>query len=374
MNIFVNRGPLDRAIILSVIFLLGIGLVQVYSSSYIFAIESYGDGLHFFRKQFIFAAIGLLVLFAFAYWPTQWLLNTCVVLWTIAFAGVVLTLIPGMGVRVGGAIRWLNLGGGLRFEPSELLKYMTPAVCALIYARDMSSLGPIPKFFLYLIPVAPIILLLKQPDFGSVAIICVVIFTLIFTLGLKWRYVISGAATMTLAFYFLVLTEKYRMARILAFLDPWADPANKGFQVIQSMLGFYSGGLTGVGIGQGQGKLYFLPEAHTDFTLAVLGEEWGFIGMLIVLSVFGFIVLRGLQISVRLKNTQHQIIALGMSLTFALTVIINTGVATGLLPTKGLGMPFLSYGGSALIVTMAFLGVLINLQRNATQVPITKNK
>jgi cell division protein FtsW len=155
------------------------------------------------------------------------------------------------------------------------------------------------------------------------------------------------------------------MARVAAFLDPWSDPAKKGFQVIQSMLGFHAGGLTGVGLGQGQGKLFFLPEAHTDFTLAVLGEELGFIGVAGVLLIFGFVAFRGLQISVVAKTEREKVIALGVTLIFSLTAFINAGVAMGLLPTKGLGMPFLSYGGSALLSTCFGLGLLLNIDRRA---------
>jgi cell division protein FtsW len=212
---------------------------------------------------------------------------------------------------------------------------------------------------------APLALLLKQPDFGSFAIITIVSFAIIFVCGLKWRYVIGGVVTVSAAFYFLIVRESYRMARMTSFLDPWADPAKKGFQVIQSMLGFHSGGVTGVGLGQGQGKLFFLPEAHTDFTMSVLGEELGFVGVCLVILIFGYVVLRGLQISAKVNDDRQKIISLGVTLTFAITIFINAGVAMGFLPTKGLGMPFLSYGGSHLLAACFGLSLLLNIDKQS---------
>ncbi|MNL02581.1 Lipid II flippase FtsW [compost metagenome] len=206
--------------------------------------------------------------------------------------------------------------------------------------------------------------MLKQPDFGSFAIVMMVGVTLLFAFGLQWKYIIAALSVLAPAFYFLVMNVPYRRARVLAFLDPWADPAQKGFQVIQSMLSFHSGGLTGAGLGQGQGKLFFLPEAHTDFTLAVFGEEMGFIGFVAILALYAFVVFRGIQVAVKTEDTFKRALCLGLSITFALSVFINAGVVMGLLPTKGLTLPFLSYGGSSL-VTLAFLfGLILNIENS----------
>jgi cell division protein FtsW len=169
------------------------------------------------------------------------------------------------------------------------------------------------------------------------------------------------------AFYLLVMRVPYRRARVLAFMDPWADPEQKGFQVIQSMLSFHSGGVTGAGLGQGQGKLFFLPEAHTDFTLAVMGEEIGFIGVVLVLALYGYVVMRGFQIAIRCENPFRKALALGISMTFALSIFINCGVVMGLLPTKGLTLPFLSYGGSSLMTLCLMFGLLLNIEKNLIQ-------
>jgi cell division protein FtsW len=302
---------------------------------------------------------------ALAYTPWVWLQRLTWLLWVVAAGGVVLTLIPHIGIRVGGAARWLQITAYFRFQPSELLKYTMPSVMALIFTNHKLTTLRLRALIVWLAALAPVGLLLKQPDFGSFAIITSVIFCILFSRGLSLRYVFTGLAALCAAFYFLIVRYDYRMARVLAFLDPWSDPEKKGFQVIQSMLGFHSGGVTGVGLGQGQGKLFFLPEAHTDFTLSVLGEELGFAGIAIVLSIFGFVALRGMQIAVKTRDESQKVICLGIIVTFAITSVINAGVAMGLLPTKGLGMPFLSYGGSHLLATAFGLGIILNIDRQA---------
>jgi cell division protein FtsW len=185
--------------------------------------------------------------------------------------------------------------------------------------------------------------------------------SLLFCFGLPWRYVFLSGVVAIPTFYALVMQKAYRRERVLAFLNPWADPGNGGFQVIQSLLSLHAGGLFGVGIGKGQSKLFFLPEAHTDFILAVLGEETGLIGLVVVLLLFCWLVYRGMQISLRCKEPFGKRLGFGMSALIAFQALINTGVVTGLLPTKGLTMPFLSYGGSSLVAVSLACGVLINI-------------
>jgi cell division protein FtsW len=277
-----------------------------------------------------------------------------------------------LGIRAGGAARWLNLPGGFVFEPSELVKISMPLLLASYVAKfqsqasehgDDETSNRLRWLMRALVFLAPLLLMLRQPDFGSF-VICVAVFTgIIFAFGLQWRYIIGAVAAGIPTFYFMVMNVPYRRARIMGFLDPWSKMEREGFQAIQSMLTFQSGGLTGVGLGEGQGKLFFLPEAHTDFTLAVLGEEMGFIGFMAVISLYGYLVFRGLQIAVRSEDTFPKVLALGLSLVFAFSVFINVGVVIGLLPTKGLTLPFLSYGGSSLIMNCFLFGLLLNVER-----------
>jgi cell division protein FtsW len=352
----------NSGLCLCILTLLGVGLVQVYSSSYIFATESLGDGLYFFKKQFLFALISVIVLILTLKIPFDWVEKWGWVLWGIAGLGVAATYVPGLGVRVGGALRWIQLPFGVRFEPAELLKISFPLLFASLISKQDSSINKLPHWGLLLLITIPLALLLKQPDFGSFAIIVVVALSLLFAFGMRWRYVVSSLLVILPAFYILVMRVPYRRARILAFLNPWEDPEQKGFQAIQSMLSFHSGGFWGVGLGQGQGKLFFLPEAHTDFTLAVLGEEMGFVGFCSILLLYGFIVWRGFQVAFKTEDLFRRSVALGFSLIFAMNVFINSGVVMGLLPTKGLTLPFLSYGGSSLVTLCFMLGLLLNLE------------
>lgn len=355
---------LSSSLFLAIIALLGIGLVQVYSSSFIFAIESYGDGLFFFKRQLIFAFLAFAILVGTIHIPFRYIEKYGWALWLVATLGVLATYVPGLGVRVGGAMRWIQLPMGVRFEPGELLKIAFSVLFASLLCRNANFLARVKWHWLALALVLPLALLLKQPDFGTFAIILMVGVTLLFAFGLQWKYIIATLSVLAPAFYFLVMTVEYRRARVLAFLDPWSDPAQKGFQVIQSMLSFHSGGLTGVGLGQGQGKLFFLPEAHTDFTLAVFGEEMGFVGFVAILALYGFVVFRGIQIAVKAEEPFKKALALGLSATFALSVFINAGVVMGLLPTKGLTLPFLSYGGSSLVSLCFMFGLILNIENS----------
>lgn len=359
--------PFSSPLLLALLALMGIGLVQVYSSSYVFATEEFGNGLFFFQRQFAYAGLGLFVLVGASMLPIEWIKKWAWLLWVGASVGILMTFVPGLGVRVGGSLRWLDLPFGFRFEPSELLKFSVGILFATLLTRRESVLHRVHGFWILLAVLLPTFLLLKQPDFGSFALIFSVFFSLLFVFGLKWRYIAASVLVAIPTFYVLVMSKPYRRARVFAFLDPWADPETKGFQIIQSMLSFSSGGILGQGLGQGQGKLFFLPEAHTDFTMAVLGEEMGFIGYILILSLYAFIILRGFQIAIRCEDLFRKAAALGITLTFAFSVFINAGVVTGLLPTKGLTLPFLSYGGSSLVVMCLMFGLLLNIEKSLQQ-------
>jgi cell division protein FtsW len=356
----------DRGILLSVVFLVGLGLVQVYSSSYIFATETYGDGLHFFRKQLLFALMFMVTVTFAAGLPWKYSLRAGLALWIVAVVGIAATYVPGLGVKVGGAHRWLLMPMGFRFEPAELLKVTYPFMFAILITGFASGALSRAWWIRAGLAVLPLALLLGQPDFGTFVIILGLLFSLLIAFGLRKRWLIGGATVVLPALGYLIMSTPYRRLRVEAFLNPWADPAEKGFQVIQSLLSFYSGGLTGVGLGQGQGKLFFLPEAHTDFTLAVLGEEIGFVGFFILMMVYGFLVFRGFQITLQTKKIKERSLALSFSLLLAFSVFINVGVALGLLPTKGLTLPLLSYGGSSLVCTGLLIGWLLRLEREST--------
>lgn len=365
-----EQGRTVTGLWLAAFALLGLGVVQVYTSSYIFAIESRGDGLFFVKRQFLFAGIAFTLMGAVAFTPWRWIERLGWMLWPLAGVGVLLTLVPGLGVSAGGAARWVNLPGSNVFEPSELIKVSLPIFLATLIARRgtefpfLGNLKPIPRqLAMFVLLAVPLALVLKQPDFGTFAIASATIFSVLFVFGLPWIYIVSSAAIAAPAFYVLVMQVPYRRTRVMSFLDPWSVSDSKGFQVIQSMLSLRTGGLTGAGLGEGQGKLFFLPEAHTDFTLAVLGEEMGFIGIFLLLSLYGFCLLRAFRLASRAEDPFRRALATGLASVFGLSVFVNCGVAMGLLPTKGLTLPFLSYGGSSAVMSGLLFGLLLALER-----------
>ena len=363
-NLFRNFD-LDRGLTLCVLMLMGIGLVAVYSASFVFASEKYGDGLFFFKKQIVFVVLATFVLWLVSHFPYQLFKKYFWIFLAVEVVALLLVFVPGLAYRAGGASRWISLPGGLHFEPSELAKLMAPIAIGFLMTRkrwrDEKWWQTVLIYVLSLL--VPIFIMLRQPDFGSSAIIAIVCLTVLFCFGLKWGYFVVAGLIAVPAFYFLVVRVPYRFKRIEAFLNPWTDPSESGFQVIQSLLSFFNGGFWGTGLGKGQGKLFFLPEAHTDFILAVLGEETGFIGLIAVFALYSWLVLRGLQISIECNEPFGKKIALGMTALVGFQAVINGGVVLGLLPTKGLTMPFLSYGGSSLIAMTAACGVLLNIHR-----------
>ena len=289
-------------------------------------------------------------------------------MWVIATLMLAMTLVPGKGVLGGGAHRWIRGPMGFHIEPSEIFKIAFVFVMATFISQEQKILGALKWPVRFVVVLLPLMILIKQPDFGSVAICMITLLSLLFVFGLRWRSIFGSILVSLPVFWFLVWQVAYRKNRILSFLDPWSDPARGGFQVIQSMLGFHSGGFWGVGLGEGQSKLFFLPEAHTDFILSVLAEEWGFIGVVFVLIIYGFLIFKGLQIGTRSGERFMQACGLGLTLLFAFQVCVNVGVVMGLLPTKGLALPFLSSGGSSLIANCILFGILLNIQRQKGQI------
>tara|TARA_B100000749_G_scaffold279661_1_gene273156 strand:+ start:141095 stop:142192 length:1098 start_codon:yes stop_codon:yes gene_type:complete len=343
---------------------MGLGLVQVYSSSFVHATENLGDGLYLFKRQFLFSMLGASVMLGVALtdWKNVKVLG--LLLWFVAIVGLLLTLYSHFSIKAGGASRWVSLPFGLRFEPSELLKICYPFILATVVAKSFSKMRTWQKVTISLVLLMPLLLLMKQPDFGSIVIIVAMALGVLFVFGLPLRWLSLFTVTSGLAMVALIFTSEYRMNRIRVFLDPWADPSNSGFQVIQSMLTFHSGKLWGRGLGQGQGKLFFLPEAHTDFTLATFAEEMGFIGFAVLVLIYFLLVYRGMRIAALCKKPFEKAVALGITLVLFFNIAINIGVVLGVLPTKGLTLPFMSYGGSSLVTMCMAVGILLCIDRS----------
>lgn len=359
---------IDVMLLLTVLGMVLFGLLMVYSSSFIFAQERTGDGFAFIQKQLVFAIGGLIAMAVLARvdyrrwrdWAGHGLLA--------ATALLALVLVPGVGARVGGAQRWLRLGF-VNFQPGELAKFALILFVAHLLVRkqdrlDRLAAGVVSPFLLSMPALA---LLLAQPDFGTAAMISMVIFCLLFVAGVPKRYLFGAVGLAGVAAAALIAAAPYRMARVMTFLDPWRDPMGKGFQILQSFLGLHNGGLFGVGLGNGKEKLFYLPEAHNDFIFVVVGEELGFLGVAGVAAAYLYFIYRGLRIAMRAFEDYGDLfgayLAAGITLALGLQGFVNMGVVLGLLPTKGLTLPFISYGGSSLLIDLAAVGVLLAVAR-----------
>ncbi|MBE8163144.1 MAG: putative lipid II flippase FtsW [Bdellovibrionaceae bacterium] len=353
---------LDKGLFLSFIFFIFFGLVHIYSSSYIFALEKYGNPLYFFNKQVVFTLVSLVVFYITIKLPWQVVVRFSSLAFFIILFLLALTLVPSIGVKVGGARRWLSLPL-FNIEPVEFFKI----IMVFYFARLLSFKDWMENKKTIAIQVGlfftPLIILLLQPDFGSVVIYLVVFFALLFVSPIKLRWILLSVVTALVSLFTLIIIEPYRLKRLQAVLDPWSDPYGKGFQLIQSLLAFYSGSWLGKGLGEGQSKLFFLPEAHTDFTLAVLGEEIGFVGVSFFISLYTYIIYKGFVIAYQSKDIYQSYVATGLTVVFGLGVYLNIAIELGLLPPKGLSLAFLSYGGSHLLANSIIIAILLNIDK-----------
>jgi len=275
---------------------------------------------------------------------------------------LLLVLIPGIGGKIKGASRWIRLPG-FNFQPSEFAKIALIMYLSYSIARKQDRIKSLSAGFLpyMIVLMALLFLILKQPDLGAALTLAGVTILLLFTAGTRLVFII-GTMMVTVPFvWYLIYTSAYRWKRIMAFMNPELDPTGIGWQITQSKYAFGAGGLLGQGLGEGKQKLFYLPEAHTDFILSVVGEELGFVGVLVIIGMFFIVVQRGMRIAMATQEPFGRFLAMGITILFAIEATFNMGVVTGLLPTKGLALPFLSYGGSSLIASLAAVGILLNI-------------
>jgi cell division protein FtsW len=359
------QGRFDPLLMGAVLGLLAIGVVMVYSSSSVVALTSYGDASYFMKRQIVWALLGVLVMMAMMRLDHEKLRNKRVVaiLLVVTIALLAAVLVPGVGRSINGARRWIRFGP-LSLQPAELMKftlivYLSSYIGAKGERIRNFSHGLVPALLMSGLFLG---LTLVQPDFGTVVAVGIVLFAMLFAGGAKVVH-LAGLAVLALPLGVLaVATRAYRLRRLMSFLDPWADPQGAGHQIVQSFLAFGSGGVLGRGLGEGRQKLLFLPERHSDFIFAVIGEELGIVGALIVLALFGMILWRGIAIARNTRGTSRML-ALGFTLLITVQALFNMAVVTGILPTKGIALPLVSYGGSALVVSLASVGVLLNISR-----------
>jgi cell division protein FtsW len=345
--------------------LLLVGIVMVTSASMSIAAKNFADPFYFLERQFIFAMAGLVLAWAMTRFPTELWHKYSLVLLVAALLLLVLVLIPGLGARVNGARRWLRIGV-LNFQVSELAKVLVLTWLCSYCVRKRAELestlpGLLKPFGLLALSGS---LLLIEPDFGAATVLFATGFAVLFVAGARLRYVLLLVSTAAVAFALLALTSPYRLKRLMVFLHPFDDAFNGGFQLTQSLIAIGRGSWFGVGLGSSVQKLFYLPEAHTDFVFAVLAEELGLVGVLGVLALFVALVWRSFRISHLAAQAGlrfQSYVAMAFGVWLGLQAIVNIGVNMGVLPTKGLTLPLLSYGRSSLLVSLAWLGVVLRI-------------
>ncbi len=356
-------GPADPVLSATVLTLVAFGVVMVYSASAVFAHQRYGNGQYFLIRQSVFALFGLLLMAAVARIDYH-RLRALTYPFLLGALGLLCVTAFGFGHSAGGAARWISVGP-IHIQPAEIVK--VAMICWLAYSLSKKS-ESIRSFSIGFLPHvlgAGIVMLLclKQPDFGSAVMIGLITFFMLFAAGARLGYILGAGLLALPIVYFLVAGSEYRMRRITAFLSPFEYRHSAGYQIAESLMSFGAGGTTGVGIGDSHQKLLFLPEAHTDFISAIIGEELGFIGFLLMVGAFLLLVARGLRAAFAAVDEYGTYLAVGVTLFLGTQAFTNLAVAVGLLPTKGLVLPFISYGGSSLLVNSLAVGLLLNVSR-----------
>ncbi len=364
----INAASYDQMLLWVTLILLGLGLVMVYSASIAIAEADKAVGhqsTYYLIRQSIFIVLGLMVGAVSFQIPVAWWQKMAPYLFLLGLFLLVLVLIPGVGRNVNGSQRWLSLFV-INLQPSELVKLFAAMYVADYAVRKAPQMDSIVRGFLPMAAVMVLVgfLLLREPDFGAFAVIAAISISILWLGGINVKIFIALLALLPVAIYVLIVSSPYRMQRVIGFMDPWADPYGKGYQLSHALIAFGRGEWFGVGLGASVEKLLYLPEAHTDFLLAVIAEELGFIGVLTVLGLFSWIVIRAFGIGKEAVANERYFAALlaqGLAVWIGAQAIINIGVNMGVLPTKGLTLPLLSFGGSGILANCIAMAVLLRI-------------
>jgi len=357
-----RRAPV--ILLVATLLLLTVGVVMLFSTSAFQSNDRYGDPNYLLKRQLVWLLISGVCCVVAAGWPYPKWRAICGPALLICGFFLLLVLVPGIGRKIGGARRWLVFGG-MQVQPSEFAKLALIIWLAHYLAKEKRRIHLFGRGFVVPMAVTGVCLVLTiaEPDFGSTALMAFVAFAMMFIAGVRIAYLLPTIVTGLTAFGLLIFHSPVRQARMLAFLDLEKYKSGPGYQVYQAILAFGSGGLNGLGLGNSRQKMYFLPEAHTDCIFPIVGEELGLIGTLAVLALFVALIACAVVISMKTPDLFGQYLGLGVTLLIAMQVLINVGVVTALLPTKGLALPFISYGGSNLLMNLMAVGILLNIFR-----------
>lgn len=361
-----KRKSMDFVLFLTVMSLLSLGVIMIFSASEYSTLIYLNDSFYYFKRQMIWALLGLTAMFVMAnydYWRLKRYIGPVLI---IAFVALVLVLIPGIGKEVNGARRWIVLGP-VNFAPAEFVKLAIIIFAAYGLSKQKNRVRHFKGVLPYLMAMTLACgLIMFQPDLGTTMSLAGIVFAMLFAAGARKTHLGGMIAAGASAVVLLIISEEYRMRRFLAFLDPWADPQDTGFHIIQGLYAIGSGGLFGLGLGQSKQKFLYLPENHTDSIFAIIGEELGFIGASLVIMLFVLFIWRGLKIAVTSQDPFASLLATGVTAWVGVQAIINIGVMTGSLPFTGIPLPFISFGGTSLLFTMIGVGILLNISRFTT--------
>jgi cell division protein FtsW len=352
------------SIFVTTFILICIGIVMIYSASSVTSWQRSGQSTELLRKQAFFVVTGFCGMFGVMALDYRKLKKIAKPLFALSLVPLLAVLLPGVAREAGGAKRWLHLAG-FNFQPSEMVKITLVLYLADFLTRRAAALKDFWRGFVPPMAVlgVSVLLVLLQPDLGTAVLLVVLAFTMLFVAGCRMRHIVYSILAALPFLYVLVFSVPYRRARILTFLNPWLDPKGSGFQIIQSQIALGTGGWWGVGLGQGKQKLFYLPAAHTDFIFSIIGEELGLLGAGCVILLFVFLIVAMARVAGRVQDPFGKMICIGVLTLIAFSSSVNIGVSMGALPTKGLPLPFISYGGSSLIFHMIAVGLLLNVSR-----------
>ncbi|MGB2601929.1 MAG: putative lipid II flippase FtsW [Candidatus Omnitrophota bacterium] len=357
-----------KIVFLTMCVLLMLGVVMIYSSSAVYAYGEYDDSMFFVKKHLIYLATGLAAAVLCMILPAGRIQDSARWVLFVAMILLVAVLVPGIGRQIGGARRWMRFFG-FGFQPSEVAKFALIIYLADFTARRRYLMQDLKYGFLPPLFVTGLVggLVLLEPDMGTSVAILFIGFIMMFVSGARLRHLVFITSCALPVLALAVICEPYRVRRVLAFCNPWKDAKGSGFQLIQSFIALGSGGILGVGLGGSKQKLFYLPESHTDFIFSIIGEELGFLGAASVLMLFAAIIWFLLRLALKIKDQFASRVVLGITVMIAFEVIVNIGVSTGMFPTKGLPLPFISYGGSSLVCHLAAMGIVFNMARRVEE-------
>jgi len=355
---------IDYILLISVVIISIFGLLMIYSSSYVWAEYKFNDPYKFLKSQAIFLIISYIIIYTILKVPYTKYLNKANIIFGVCFLLLILVLIPGIGTVRNGSRSWFGIGG-LGIQPSEFMKLALIIFTSKYLSKNEKELKDIKKGVLPILIILILVfgLIMLQPDFGTGVIIVMTIVALLFVSGVNMSFFIKIGILGLCGVAGLIIIAPYRIKRIVSFLNPWSDPLGSGFQIIQSLYAIGPGGLLGLGFGNSIQKHFYLPEPQTDFIFSIISEEFGFMGILIVAILFITIIYRGFRISKNCENKFGKFLSFGITFGFSFQTILNLMVVVGLIPVTGVTLPFLSYGGSSLLITMLSIGILLNVSK-----------